>query len=73
MQLFVQTFDAKLITLGVMRDEKIENCKAQIARLTGLPADQQRLNFGGKQLEDPPRLRYSARCDREFECAIVRW
>ena len=52
MQIFVRTIDAKLVVLNITPETTVGNIKAMVARKEEIPANEQRLSFGGRSMED---------------------
>ena len=57
-QIYVKTLTSRTLTLYLEEDTLIENLKARIQDSTGVPPNDQRLIYAGKQLEDNKTLKY---------------
>lgn len=67
----VKTLDGKTVTVEAEEEDTIEDIKNKIMEKEGVPVDQQRLIFGGKQLESDKTLAdYDVQEDSTFHMVL---
>lgn len=57
MQIFIKTLTGRTVTIVVEEDDTILNVKMKLQEKDNIPVDEQRLIFGGHQLEDKKSLK----------------
>lgn len=68
----VKTLTGKTLLMTMSKSETIQEMKANIQDMEGIPPDQQRLIFGGKQLEDGVTLSEYFICEGSVLHLVLR-
>jgi hypothetical protein len=71
MQVFLRAIDRRHIAIEVAHDESINLLKEKVAKLVGIPADQQILSYAGKVLQTGTILDYSVQKDCTITLALA--
>ena len=70
MQIFVKTLTGKTITINIYQTDKIRTIKKKIYEKEGIPIDEQRLIFAGKQFENH-RILYDYKIEKEATIHLI--
>lgn len=71
MQIFIKTLTGKNMVTQVEPSDTIASLKAKIQDREGIPVDQQRLIFGGKQLDDTKTIQdYNIQSDNSVHLVL---
>ena len=55
-QIFISTLTGKTVTIVVRKDDSVKNLKEKVQDREGIPSDQQRIVYAGKELLDHKTL-----------------